>query len=213
MAPVPADWSAVPLNCVLMSGAAVFAMFQIRDLVEIAPYLFRGLTRDKTLIETEDNLHLRQERNMVALAAKFFFCLMAARLGFLSFGLKGAAATLATLGSLAVYSVLRRAASAALERKAGNREAYRASFGLFDNFITVLAIVAGATLWAGSLPGSDPESIRMTFLNETVVAAAIFVLRKSEILFSFCNPLKAFLYLCTLELIPAGILVAAAVLF
>ncbi len=213
MGPVPSDWSAVPFNCILMSGAAVFAMFQIRDLVEIAPYLLRGLTRDKTLIETEDNLHLRQERNMAALAAKFFFCLMAARLGFLSFGLDGAAATLATLGCLTLYSLARRAASAALERRSGNREAHRASFGLFDNFITILSVVTGMTLWIGDMIGSDPESLRMTFLNETVVTAVVFILRKSEILFSFCNPLKAFLYLCTLELIPAGILVAAAVLF
>ena len=57
------------------------------------------------------------------------------------------------------------------------------------------------------------EGTVRTFLWITMgVVYLLFLIRKGEILASVCNPLTTFLYLCALEILPTGLLIAACLL-
>jgi hypothetical protein len=57
--------------------------------------------------------------------------------------------------------------------------------------------------------GAEEATIRRCLYIALAIVYAVFLWIKGEILNSFCNPLTTFLYLCALEILPTGLLIAA----
>ena len=88
------------------------------------------------------------------------------------------------------------------------RMAHRAGFTFFI-ILMLLAISGVVVLYF--LRAND--FIISTFLSLFLVLAyLVFLVRKTQILSISCKPLTTFLYLCALEFLPTGILIATAVL-
>ena len=85
--------------------------------------------------------------------------------------------------------------------------AYRAGY----TFFILLMMLLLATVGILYLAGVDDLVISRFLLVETGIVYLIYVLRRGQILSVSCNPLTTFLYLCGLELLPTGLLVASAV--
>ena len=62
-----------------------------------------------------------------------------------------------------------------------------------------------------SMFGMDAVIIRKLYWIELALFYGVFLIRKCQILSTFCNPFTTFLYLCALELLPTGLLAASAV--
>ena len=74
---------------------------------------------------------------------------------------------------------------------------------------TFLAILLTGMLL--SMFGMDAVIIRRLYWVELAFFYGVFLIRKCQILSTFCNPFTTFLYLCALELLPTGLLAASAV--
>ena len=59
----------------------------------------------------------------------------------------------------------------------------------------------------------DETVIRTAMLCVSALIYALFMLRKLQIFASGCSFFAAFLYLCALEILPTGVLVASAIIF
>lgn len=213
----PVLWGESLINCILMAGAIVFAILSLSDYVEILPYVIDGFLRDRPLLSLEDNLRLRRERNTVSLAALSFFCLIAARYDMVSFRFTASYAsglkTLVTLAVFSLYYLVRAILVKAFDHDSRGKENYRAGVHLYNNVMILLVTLMGLTIGAGHFAAAEDTVMKSILIHEIAIAGILLVIRELEIFSGFCNPLKAFLYLCILEFFPAGILIAAAVLF
>ena len=87
---------------------------------------------------------------------------------------------------------------------AANRSFYNYAILLF-----VLLVVLGALLSLGNGP---ERHVTLVLRLTALLFYLLIVLRRGQIFASACGPFTTFLYLCGLELIPTGVLVATAVL-
>ena len=60
---------------------------------------------------------------------------------------------------------------------------------------------------------TENDLIRKILLYEMAVVFTLFMIRRTQILSNACNQFTAFLYLCGLEILPAGLLVVSALVF
>jgi hypothetical protein len=60
--------------------------------------------------------------------------------------------------------------------------------------------------------GTDDATIKTVSFYILAAFYAIFIVRKHQFLLSGCNPFATFLYLCTLEILPTGILIATDII-
>ena len=61
-----------------------------------------------------------------------------------------------------------------------------------------------------ALAGVNDLTVKTVILAETAFIYLVYLIRKSQILSMVCGPLQVFLYLCALEVLPTGLLVASA---
>ena len=80
---------------------------------------------------------------------------------------------------------------------------------MWNSFI-LLCLLLLPTVGILGLCGVDEAVIRLVVFVEITFFYALAVLRRGNILLSVCNPLTTFLYLCGLEFLPTGLLVASA---
>ncbi len=217
MAGYPEAWGDSLINCGLMAAAVILAILSLPEFVETFPYILKGLTRDKPLISLEDNLRLRLQRNNLSFTAMAFFCLTASMFGMISFGFasnySSGVKTLVNIGMFLLYYLLRIMLAHAFRREGSGKEFYRAGNRMYNNVMIVLVTFMAVTIGICGTLDVDAAAIRSILIHETLLAAIVLAIRKVEIFTGFCNPFRAFLYLCGLEIFPAGMLVAAAILF
>jgi hypothetical protein len=88
------------------------------------------------------------------------------------------------------------------------RMAHYAGFTFF--ILLLLPAIAGVTILY--FFQANDFIIRSFLYILTALTYLMFLVRKSQILSLSCNPLLTFLYLCGLEILPTGALIATAVL-
>jgi len=96
----------------------------------------------------------------------------------------------------------------------GNRRSdYKLSGICIANYFILLVVLMLSTLAILKLVFNASDSaIRVIFWIETAVLYLLHFVRKTEILMSAFPSLRVFLYLCALEIVPAGLFVVASVL-
>ncbi len=217
LAGAPHLWSDALINCGLVSATIILAILCISQLIEVFPIVFAGIFRTKPVLSFESNVRLGKERDMVAWVAYLALCLIFARFDVISlrfmekfpFGIS----TLFVIGIMLAYMMLRMSLIKAFEPKRRGKEYYMASNNLYFNFLILLAGAMCATVLFCLYKDMNDLIVRRILLYEIVGTAALLALRKLEILSNYCNLFLGFLYLCALEIFPAGLLIAASLLF
>ena len=209
-------WSDVLVNSTLVVVFALLVLLNMRTYIHIIPQLVPTLTRWKVCLSLDHNIHLCRERNLAALFLIVPFCLLEDRFGLLHPSiietLPAGWQVPAVTGFFLAYLILRRIFYALCSFRTRRREtflaAHRSSYGYFVLMMLLLLASVGICY----VFRCNELIFSWVLLIEILFCYLVSVVRKGQILNSFCNPFVTFLYLCGLELIPTGLLAAAVVL-
>lgn len=208
-------WAASPVNQAAILLCLILAVFTLRQFAIILPYLTEGMIRWKRLSEIESNMRLARERDMLILPS-FVICIVAlSAMGMLqppsteSFG--EGMKTACTIGIMTGFLAVRGIMILITPSGKGGRDVCRtANRALFDfGILTSLAYLLILLIFYRS--GDYTIIARKVAYYATGFMWLLFLFRKSQILRSADNLFHTILYLCAVELLPAGLLVASIV--
>ena len=192
-------------------------LMMLRMLVEVFPSLMACLIRWKESVNLEASVQLRRARNLLAFSMFIPFCLAVWRFGlyqpdFMN-GHTEAAGLGMTIGITLTAVLLRKALEFILRPKKSNSKTYKTACSASRTFFSILTLILLAMGGILTFIGTAEGSISSAMLWVSAVIYLIFILRKFQILISSASFFAAFLYLCALEFIPTGAIIASAIVF
>ena len=207
---------AAPVSDTAVLVSVIVMIWLLRKIIEIFPSLLASLVRWRESINLFNSVKLSRDRNTITLAMIIPFCLTASESRIYSPGFMEALGADARFGITLGIFVLFIAIRALLERicapQKRNIQIYRCACRSSYTFFILLTILL-LSLW-GILSVFDVSGTiardAMLWLSGAIYL--IFLLRKTQIFASSCSLFTAFLYLCALEILPVGALVASAVI-
>ena len=188
----------------------------LRKIIEIFPSLLASLLRWKESVNLSNSVKLNRDRNMIALVMIVPFCLVVSASGIYSpsfmRSMGGDARFGIILGIFVGMMIIRTLLEKFCAPKRRNSQTYRfakeASYTFF-----ILMTISMLILWGiMSILKIDAQTAKDAMLWLSAIIYLIFLLRKTQIFTSSCSIFTAFLYLCALEILPTGALVASAVI-
>ena len=189
----------------------------LRHFVGIFPSLMACLVRWKESINLDASVQLSRDRDVMAMAMAMPFCLTAARFSLYSpswvaeYGADGRLCI--TIGTIIGYILLRKGLEHIFRPKKRNPKTYMTACKSSHTFFIILTLLLMAIGGIMSFANASAISIKNAMLWVSAAIYAIFLLRKTQIFTSSCSFFSAFLYLCALEILPTGALVASALIF
>ncbi len=209
-----------PITSPVCDVAALISLIAIicllRKIIEILPSLLASLIRWKESINLFNSVKLSRDRNAITMAMVIPFCLVAADSGIYSPSFMetiGADAGFGiTLGIFTLFAAFRLLLERMCRPKRRNVQIYRCACRTSYTFFIILTILLMSLWGILSVLDTSPETSRDAMLWLSGGIYIIFVLRKTQIFASSCSLFTAFLYLCALEILPVGALVASAVI-
>ena len=197
--------------------ATLIAIATLNRLINIFPILVNCMRRWKENVNVGNNLKIRNDRNLLAACMILPFGLMVFRyrlydpewFSIMSDEIR----LLATIGIFLTYITARTILSLTWGPPKSRNETFRVAQYSSRTFFILLTL--GFALIAGcsslfKIPLIDTQN---AMLWVSVAIYLIFLLIKSQILLSTYSFFASFLYLCALEILPTGVLVASAVIF
>lgn len=213
--PLAEKWSDSPANAGIMIFSILLMLLYMRKFMNISRYLFGGFVRWKLIAELEHNMQMARLRDSMMFPAFVIFCTILARFSaFMPAPLEAFSPerkTLCVFGLFAALLIIRAllVLIAPTKRMGLGRDAVIVSNGAGRDFFIMMAAALSAVLLVGTmLPGREAL---MTDIARYLLLALwlVFVLRKMQILSADAGLLRAILYLCTVEIPPAAMLVVS----
>jgi hypothetical protein len=195
----------------------LICILPLRRFVGIFPSLMACLVRWKESINLDASVQLSRDRDIMAIAMVMPFCLTAGKFSLYSpswtgqFGADGKLGI--TIGAIIAYIMLRKGLEHLLRGKKINQKTYRSACKSSHTFFIILTLLLMAMGGIMSFVNVAPMDIKNAMLWVSAAIYAIFLLRKTQIFTSSCSFFSGFLYLCALEILPTGALVASALIF
>jgi len=195
----------------------VVAILMTQKIVNLFPSLLGCLMRYKECVNIEDSAKLSRDRNIIYAFSILPFALVASLCRIYDPSFMGEMSLVlrffVTLGILLGYLGLRHLLVFSMKPKWMTKKKYAPVHGSFATFFitTVLFTLPTASLFA--IFGASDSLVRAVILWLTVAIYAVFLVRKTQILGHIMSGFLTFLYLCALEILPTGLLVASAIIF
>lgn len=213
---VPKTWKDYPLNSILVCLSILTILLLVKNIFFIFHNLLDCLSRWKGNQDLEENMQLTRVRNLIALAFILPFALVASRYDLYHpqfFNLiSGPWITLACIAIMAAYALLRVFLAWQLRPKSSRSDTYKYASRCSYSFFILACIALFIAIGIMNVIGTDDATIKTVSFYILAAFYAIFIVRKHQFLLSGCNPFATFLYLCTLEIIPTGILIATDII-
>ena len=195
----------------------LIVLMLLNTLVGICPSLLACLIRWKESVNLDASVKLGRDRDIMALCMMIPFCLTVFRFRLYDpswmDGMLPNPRLAATIGIFAAYVALRSILEYGFRSKKMNPKTYKTACKSSYTFFSVLTLILMLTGGVSSFVGVDPEGIKSAMLWISALIYALFIIRKFQIFISSCSFFAGFLYLCALELIPTGAVIASAVIF
>lgn len=191
-------------------------LFTLKKMVNVLPSMLSCLFRWKEALDLEYNVKLGRDRNIIFLVMILPACLLATRYSlyapdFIS-TMDISGKFFSYVGILIGYLLVRAAADFATGTRKIDKSAYSAAKMLFLTFFslgTLFCIVTAGLLSFTELPY---ETVRSVILYISGALYLLLIFRKAQIFSHYCSVLSTILYLCSLEIVPTGLLVASAMI-
>ena len=205
-----------PVSDIVTLVSVVVTICFLRRIIEIFPSLVASLLRWKESVNLSNSVKLNRDRNLIALVMIVPFCLVVSASGIYSPSFMSSMGEDARFGIILGIFVGMMIIRTLLEKfcapKRRNSQTYRfakeASYTFF-----ILMTISMLILWGiMSILKIDAQTAKDAMLWLSAIIYLIFLLRKTQIFTSSCSIFTAFLYLCALEILPTGALVASAVI-
>lgn len=195
----------------------IAALIYLRTFLSIMPSLVACVLRARENINLEESASLARERNAAyaVLMTPAIIVIAWYNLWCIEFfdGWLPEFRFLITIGIVSAGMGLKVLLAHVMEPRGVNRKLYNAVKNSFRNFGIITTLICLATIGTMTLFKADYDSIRRVTLCIAGTVYIIYMLRKLQIFASFRDIFSSILYLCALELLPTGILIAAAILF
>ena len=195
----------------------LICILPLRRFVGIFPSLIACLVRWKESVNLDASVQLSRDRDLMAIAMVLPFCLTAGRFSLYSpswIGKFGADGRLGiTIGIIVGYILLRKGLEHILRPKKMNAKTYKTACKSAHTFFIILTLLLMAMGGIMSFANAPTIDIKNAMLWVSAATYAVFLLRKTQIFTSSCSFFSGFLYLCALEILPTGALVASALIF
>lgn len=213
--PVTDLWGTSPLNWALMAFCIVLMLISMRRFISVLPTIWRPFFRWREIVSIEGNMRLSRERNSVALASIFICGICVSRLGLFHNKLLSALSpgfqTLAIIGILCAYLLVRWIAGVLTPTGKIRFETAKISGHGGTNFfiLETFFLVIGITILA--ISGSCLPHIKTAAYIFTGLLFIVNLIRRYQIITQDCGFFTAILYLCSVEILPAALLVISLV--
>ena len=205
------------LFSILTLISLLIVLLLLRRLVEVFPSLLACLTRGKESINLEASVQLSRCRDFVALAMIIPFCLTAWKFDLYSPSFMEACnenfQICVIAGVLLALILIRRLLEWICRPHKRDVKTYKTAGKAARTFFCLLTLILLAVGWISSFAGMPEDSIKSAMLWISAIIYLIFILRKMQILAASASFFTAFLYLCALEIIPTGAIIASAIIF
>lgn len=210
-----AVWNTSLLNNIMMAIAIILVLAYLRKFLWIFPHIVDGAIRWKNLIHLENNMSISRERDSLARVSIFIsgLCISALdifKADFIS-ALSPGHKTLAIFGVIIAFIVIRAILGLLCPcipvmtdtARTANRSAY-SFLVILTSILLFLTIISSISIRCFSICHNIGTSC-------TVAVWLLFLLRKCQIITSSNGQFTAILYLCAMELLPAGLLAATMI--
>ena len=189
----------------------------LKRLVDVFPSLMACLIRLKENFNIQLSLKMRTDRDLVSAAMYIPFCLIVYRFrlyspsfldGFTDNGRLGL-----TIGIISAYMLLRVACRYIFRLHSTSETTYKTasdSARTYFAVLTLLLLIVGSIFNYAEVPANTIKTA-MIWISGGIYT--LFIIRKTQIFHSSCSFFASFLYLCALESLPTGALIASAVIF
>ena len=208
--------TSVPIvESVLMGIFVLLMIVQLRDFLTLLPYLLDSLFRARGSVALERSIPISRMRNNIALSLliPFVLILFRYRLWYPRFlePWQPSLQLAAIMGAFLVYLLLR--VLLYLWMKPRRRyDFYQLSHkAVFTYFILFSILLFLPTYGILALCGAPDGLSRDILTVEAGLFYLLILVRRGQILSLSCNPLRTFLYLCGLEIIPTALWIASAI--
>lgn len=195
----------------------LIALLLLKTMVGVFPSLVACLTRWKESVNLDASVQLSRNRDITALALVIPFCLTVTRFRLYDphfmVGLNDNGRLAVTIGILIGWMLLRTFLEHLLRPRKGNPKAYGTARKAAYTYLCILTLLLMLTGGIMAFVDAAPETIKTAMLWISATIYAVLLLRKTQILISSYSFFASFLYLCALEIIPTGALVASAIIF
>lgn len=195
----------------------LIALLLLKTMVGVFPSLVACLTRWKESVNLDASVQLSRNRDITALALVTPFCLTVTRFRLYDphfmVGLNDNGRLAVTIGILIGWMLLRTFLEHLLRPRKGNPKAYGTARKAAYTYLCILTLLLMLTGGIMAFVDAAPETIKTAMLWISATIYAVLLLRKTQILISSYSFFASFLYLCALEIIPTGALVASAIIF
>lgn len=210
-------WGDCLANRITILAAVVILIIDLQDVLDILPNLWDCVRLSRGNVSLEHSVSISRSRNWAAFFHLIPFCLLADRYRLypaewmqeLPFGW-----SLAALFGLALfYLLLRKLIFQSVRSRRIKGEVGDAAFHTlytFFFFATVIALLSAGIL---HFFNAEESAIRSVLLWELAGIWFFSTIRTGQILRTQCSGLSTILYLCALEFLPLGLLIASAVVF
>lgn len=195
----------------------LIALLLLKTMVGVFPSLIACLTRWKESVNLDASVQLSRNRDITSLALVIPFCLTVTRFRLYDphfmVGLNDNGRLAVTIGILIGWMLLRTFLEHLLRPRKGNPKAYGTARKAAYTYLCILTLLLMLTGGIMAFVDAAPETIKTAMLWISATIYAVLLLRKTQILISSYSFFASFLYLCALEIIPTGALVASAIIF
>ena len=189
----------------------------LRRMVGVFPSLMACMIRWKENVNLQASLKLRTDRDMLTFALLIPFCLTVHRFRLYDPQFLQDFGDDARLGLLiaifTAYLLLRIACRLIFRQASTPKNVYKGAADSARTFFIVLSLLLLAVGGVLAFLNVNNTAIKDAMICISGAIYAIFLIRKTQIFYSSCSIFVSFLYLCALEILPTGVLIASAVIF
>ncbi len=202
---------------ILASISILMVITVLRKLVAVFPSLLACTLRWKESVNLESSIKFSHDRDIIAIVMTVPFCLAAEKFrlydpSFLADMNENMRIGI-TSGVFFTYFLVRSLVSSIVQAFTQKKKAYLTAVRSAYSFFIILSLILIAMGGILSFLHVDNGIIRNAMLWVSAFIYIIFLLRKFQIFNSGFSILTSFLYLCALEIIPTGLLIASALIF
>ncbi|MGN1046500.1 MAG: hypothetical protein ACI4QG_05325 [Candidatus Cryptobacteroides sp.] len=214
--PSSGECSCICLVDILSVASVLLCVLFLKRLYCAFPYMTSCLVRWREAFALEYSVSISRDRNLFFVLMVIPMAILLDRydiyspdfLGFIPEDFR----VLGTAACLAVFLLLRVFLLNVSRMRKTPRNAYSAAGGLFRTFFCLATLTV--VLISGVLGriGVDDGIVRTVILCCLSVFWTLLLLRKGQIFAHNCTIFSTILYLCSLEIVPTGLMVASAML-
>ena len=204
----------MPVSALVLAVVFIFLFLALlKRFLQLLPLLADSLFRARGSSTLENSVRYGQDRTLMALILPIPAVLVAFRyrlynpsfLHIMNPDLRLAGVAAALCGYFILRFVLY-----VLFKPRHKSDNYRMAYYAGHTFFILLMLLVLITVGVLSLIKATDLTVSWFIYIEVIVVYLFFLFRKAQILSLSCNPLRTFLYLCGLEILPTALLVVSA---